>query len=596
VSEVEQLKRRLERERRARKEAEAIAEEKTREIYEANVRLQQLNDRLEELVRQRTGELADARDEAVRASQAKSDFLASMSHELRTPLNAIIGYSEMLLEAEDAGPEDLKPDLEKIRGAGKHLLSLINDILDLSKIEAGKMDVFIEEFDVATMLAEVEAVARQLMAKNANTFEVRRAPDLGAMRSDQTKVRQNLFNLISNAAKFTKQGRITLDVRRAPGQGGGEWLEFRVSDTGIGITPAQMAKLFQAFGQADAATTRNYGGTGLGLAITKHFCRMLGGDVTVESEHGRGSTFTLTLPARRDERARHRVPGAGIAGPGMPAGQAGTVLVIDDEPAVHALLERELTGRGYRVAHAGGGREGLRLARALRPDAITLDVIMPEFDGWAVLRELKADPELREIPVVLVTILGDREMGYALGAADYLIKPIDTEALLRVLGRFRTADGRAEVVVVDDDPATRDVLRRTLARGGWTVVESEDGYGALALLERSTPPPAVVVLDLMMPGIDGFQVLEAIRRSEAWREVPVVIVTAKDLTRDELVWLRTNAEEVFHKGSYNRRELIALVHELIARGVSIAGEPGTWGSGATPPATPVDDTMATGGA
>jgi CheY-like chemotaxis protein len=257
----------------------------------------------------------------------------------------------------------------------------------------------------------------------------------------------------------------------------------------------------------------------------------------------------------------------------MRAGQTGTVLVIDDEQVVHALLERELAARGYRVVHAGGGREGLRLARAVRPDAITLDVIMPEFDGWAVLRELKADPELRAIPVVLVTILGDREMGYALGAADYLIKPIDTEALLRVLGRFRTAEGRAEVVVVDDDPATRDVLRRTLSREGWTVVEAEDGYGALALLERPTPPPAVIVLDLMMPGMDGFQVLEAIRRREAWRDVPVVVVTAKDLTRDELVWLRTNAEEVFHKGSYNRRELIAVVHDLIARGLSVAGAP-----------------------
>jgi signal transduction histidine kinase/CheY-like chemotaxis protein len=595
VSEVEQLKRRLERERRARKEAEAIAEEKTREIYEANVRLQRLNDRLEELVRQRTGELAAARDEAVRASQAKSDFLASMSHELRTPLNAIIGIAELLRDdAEDLGQSDLLEPLERIHRAGNHLLNLINEILDLSKIEAGKMDVFVEEFDVPTMLAEVEAVARPLMARNANTFEVRRAPDLGTMRSDQTKVRQNLFNLISNAAKFTKQGRVTLDVRRAPGKGDGEWLQFRVSDTGIGMTPAQIAKLFQAFGQAEASTTRNYGGTGLGLAITKHFCRMLGGDVTVESEHGRGSTFTLTLPARHDEQAEHpgQAAAPGVVDPGMPAGRAGTVLVIDDEQAVHALLERELAGRGYRVVHAAGGREGLRLAREARPDAITLDVIMPEFDGWAVLRELKADPELREIPVVLVTILGDREMGYALGAADYLIKPIDTGALLRVLGRFRTAEGRAEVVVVDDDAATRDLLRRTLGRKGWTVAEAEDGYQALALLERSTPPPAVVLLDLMMPGMDGFQVLEAMRRSEAWRDVPVVVVTAKDLTREERVWLRTNAEEVFHKGSYDRRELIAVVHDLIARGVSVAGEPGTWRSGATPPPTRVDDSAA----
>jgi signal transduction histidine kinase/CheY-like chemotaxis protein len=577
MSEVEQLKRRLEREKRARKEAEAIAEEKTREIYEANVRLQRLNDRLEELVQQRTGELAAARDEAVRASQAKSDFLASMSHELRTPLNAIIGIAELLRDdAEDLGQSDLLEPLERIHGAGNHLLKLINGILDLSKVEAGKMDVFVEEFDVAAMLAEVEAVVRPLMAKNANMLEVRCAPDVGTMRSDQTKLRQNLFNLVSNAAKFTKQGRITLDVRRSPGKDDGEWLEFRVSDTGIGMTPAQIAKLFQAFGQADASTTRNYGGTGLGLAITRHFCRMLGGDVTVESEHGRGSTFTLTLPADHDERVGLRVEGAapGVVVAGIPAGRAGTVLVIDDEQAVHALLERELAGKGYRVVHAAGGREGLRLAREARPDAITLDVIMPEFDGWAVLRELKADPELREIPVVLVTILGDREMGYALGAADYLIKPIDTGALLRVLGRFRTAEGRAEVLVVDDDAATRDVLRRTLAREGWTVAEAQDGYEALALLERSTPPPAVVVLDLIMPGMDGFQVLEAIRRSEAWRGVPVVVVTAKDLTRDELVWLRTNAEEVFQKSSYKRPELIAVVHDLIARGVSVAGGPG----------------------
>lgn len=311
MSEVEYLKRRLERERRARKEAETIAEAKTREIYEANLGLRQLNDRLEELVRQRTAELAAARDDAVRASQAKSDFLASMSHELRTPLNAIIGLSEMMLEeADDTNAKDRRPDLESIHGAGQYLLSLINNILDLSKIEAGEMAVFVEEFEVTAMLAAVEAVARPLMAKNANTLEIRGAADLGRMHSDQTKVRQNLFNLISNAAKFTKQGRITLEVRRSPDERGGEWLEFRVSDTGIGMTPAQMAKLFQAFAQADASTTRDYGGTGLGLAITRHFCRMLGGDVTVDSEHGRGSTFTVTLPARHGEAVMQRWRGA----------------------------------------------------------------------------------------------------------------------------------------------------------------------------------------------------------------------------------------------------------------------------------------------
>jgi signal transduction histidine kinase/CheY-like chemotaxis protein len=576
VSEVEQLKRRLERERRARKAVEAIAEEKTRETYEANVQLRQLNDRLEELVRQRTAELAAARDEAVQASQAKSTFLASMSHELRTPLNAIIGYSEMLLEeAESLGAGAFQADLSKIRGAGRHLLSLINDILDLSKIEAGKMDVFLEGFEVAAMLADVRGVVEPLMEKNGNAFETRAGPDLGTMRSDQVKVRQTLFNLLSNAAKFTKDGRVTLTARRLR-RDGADWLEFKVADSGIGMTPDQMARLFQAFEQADESTLRNYGGSGLGLAITRHFCRMLGGDVGVESEHGRGSTFTITLPARHSEEAE---PGP-IAGRAA-AGGAATVLVIDDEQAVHMLLERELGERGYRVVHAAGGREGLRLARDVRPDAITLDIIMPELDGWSVLRELKSDPQLREIPVVLVTILGDREMGYALGAADYLTKPIDVAALVRVLDRFRAAAGRAEVLVVDDDPASRDLLRRALGREGWTVAEAENGYEALALLERSTPP-AVVVLDLLMAGVDGFQVLAAMRGSDAWRRVPVVIVTAKDLAREELDWLRSNAEEVFHKSAYERQELIAVVCDAIVRGMSGASETGAQRSATTP--------------
>jgi signal transduction histidine kinase/CheY-like chemotaxis protein len=557
VSEVEQLKRRLERERQARKAAEAIAEQKTREIYEANTRLQRLNDHLEDLVQQRTAELAAARDEAVQASQAKSSFLASMSHELRTPLNAIIGYSEMLLEqADEAGQGDLVPDLDKIRTAGKHLLGLINDILDLSKVEAGKMDVLVEEFDVATMLANVRATIEPLMAKNGNSFEVRCAPYLGTMRSDQVKVRQSLFNLLSNAAKFTKQGRVTLEARRLGGHDD-EQLELQVADTGIGMTPAQVGRLFQAFSQADASTSRNYGGTGLGLAITRHFCRMLGGDVVVESEHGKGSTFTITLPVAvgqaREDRPERPVGGDTRA----------TVLVIDDEHATHDFLGRELDARGYRVVHASGGLEGLRLAREVRPDAITLDIIMPEMDGWAVLRELKADPALRDTPVVLVTILGDREMGYALGAADFLTKPIDADMLARVLGRYHARDSQAEILIVDDDPITRDVVRRPLAKAGWSVGEAAGGREGLAYLARSQP--AVVLLDLMMPGMDGFEVLERMRDEKAWRDIPVIVITAKDLDREELAWLNGRVEKVFQKGAYDRAELLRIIDGMIAR-------------------------------
>ncbi|MEZ0167630.1 response regulator [Microvirga sp. TS319] len=560
MSTLEQLERRLERERQARKAAEAIAEEKTREIYDANIRLQQLNNHLEELVRQRTAEVAAARDEAIQASQAKSNFLASMSHELRTPLNAIIGYSEILLEeTDDLTRPELRPDLEKIRGAGKHLLGLINDILDLSKIEAGKMDLFLESIDISALVADVSATVQPLMAKNSNTFDVHCGLDLGVAHSDQTKMRQILLNLLSNAAKFTKGGRIILSARQSTREDR-DCLEFEVSDTGIGMTIEQMAKLYSPFSQADVSTTRNYGGTGLGLAITKHFCLMLGGDVAVRSELGKGSSFIVTLPAvcRTDE----------TTSPERAEGTSGTVLVIDDERATHDLLERELGARGYRVVHAAGGREGLRLAREVRPDAITLDVIMPEFDGWAVLRELKADPDLKGIPVVLVTILGDREMGYALGAADYLTKPIDPEALLGVLGCFRGRRGDLSVLVVDDDPMTREMLRRILSKRGWSVTEAADGSDALSALGRGAP--AVVLLDLMMPGMDGFEVLDTMRREASWRDIPVVVVTAKDLSIEEVSWLNQHAEKIFQKGAYKRSELVGVIHDMIARGTGIS--------------------------
>ena len=507
-------------------------------------------------LKRRHAELEEAWHQADSANQAKSQFLANMSHELRTPLNAIIGYSEMLIEeATELEQDSFVTDLGKIRTAGRHLLGLINDILDFSKIEAGKMEVLVETVDVAALIAEVQSTLAPLVAKNGNTLKIDASPDLGTMQSDQTKLRQNLFNLLSNASKFTRDGLISLAVTRVPGDGG-DWIRMVVADTGIGMTPEQKGRLFQAFSQADAATARNYGGTGLGLAITRHFCRLLGGDITVESEFGKGSAFTMTLPVRVDQNAE--LPDAGAATGALPLA---TILVIDDDRPARDLISTALVKEGYAIIAATGGRDGLVLARERRPDAIILDVIMPDLDGWAVLRALKADAELADIPVILATILGDRDMGLALGAAEHLTKPIAAPDLLRVLSRVRRSDGAADILVVDDDEGSRSVLRRTLVREGWTVREAQNGIDGLAQLAAAKP--AVVLLDLIMPQMNGFEMLRAMRSNEALHDVPVVIVTSKDLGGEELDWLRGNTIEVFQKGAYGRSELVAALRHMV---------------------------------
>ena len=383
-----------------------------------------------------------AKQAAEESSRAKSEFLANVSHELRTPLNAIIGYSEMLREDAEAQHEErTAADLGRIAKAGKHLLTLIDEVLDFSKVEAGKTELVWEEASAAEILDEAAGTVAPLARKNGNKLIVHCDPSLPGVCVDVVKFRRSLLNLLSNACKFTKNGAIGVDVVPVTVDGA-ESIEWRVSDTGIGIAPDQMHKLFRPFSPVDASTSRKYGGTGLGLAISQRYCQLMGGGITVSSEPGKGSTFTIRLPRHPDRRARSPVFGLRqpvLRGAGAAAGTATpakTVLVIDGDPAVQDLMSRSLSGEGFQVVAASSGAEGLRKARELRPGAITLDVLMPGMDGWTVLSALKADPELTEIPVVLLSVSDDRTRGRALGAAEFLQKPVEPERMVAVLQRL----------------------------------------------------------------------------------------------------------------------------------------------------------------
>ncbi|MFN0170685.1 MAG: response regulator [Bryobacteraceae bacterium] len=498
--------------------------------------------------------LAREKEAAEGANKAKSEFLANMSHELRTPLNAIIGYSEMLQElAEDEGYNEIKPDLRKIHTAGRHLLDLINDVLDISKIEAGKMELFLERFELRTLLDDVLAVIEPLAQKNHNRLVTTLPAEIGGeMYADVTKVRQAIFNLLSNACKFTKQGEIRLRVEQLDA----ERVRFIVADSGIGMTPEQTAKLFGAFQQADASTTRKFGGTGLGLAISRHFCRMMGGDITVESEFGKGSTFTIDLPRQVKDLVKpapEPQPERPVAQPELPP-DAGLILTIDDDPVVADLLRWTLNRGGFRVEHASSGPEGIDMARRLNPDAITLDVMMPGMDGWEVISSLKADPDLSRIPVVMVTIVDDRKTAYALGANDFLAKPIDRERLSAVLQQYTHGRSPRYALVVDDQEDNRILLRRALEGHGWEVAEAANGLLAIESMRERLPD--VVLLDLMMPEMDGFEFVERIRATEEWKTVPVVVVTAKNIRSEDRVRLSGQVRNILQKGTYTASDLL----------------------------------------
>jgi signal transduction histidine kinase/CheY-like chemotaxis protein len=491
------------------------------------------------------------------ASQHKSQFVASMSHELRTPLNAIIGLTEMMVSnAARFGTEKAAEPLRRVHRAGTHLLGLINQVLDLSKIEAGKLELSPETVNLAPLIEEVIGTARQLAEQNKNRLVLEAQENLGQLTVDPMRLRQILLNLLSNACKFTKQGVVALRVKRVVD--GRNWIEIAVADTGIGMTPEQQAKLFEEFTQADSSTARQYGGTGLGLAITRRLAHMMGGDVTVTSEPGKGSVFTVRLPGGADSQARSSTASDGRRSP-----TAGCVLVIDDDATARELIADHLKAEGFSVVTAAGGVEGLKLAKELRPTAITLDVMMPDLDGWSVLAALRQDPELAEIPVIMITIVDEHRRGIALGAAGYLTKPIDRERLHRLVTRFRASTPPTRVLLVEDDAVQRERMRGWLEGPQWAVREAANGREALDRLQQGKPD--VILLDLMMPEMDGFAVVAALQKEADWRDIPVIVITSLDLDAKDRERLNAGVQLVLVKERFRPADLVERIRRLVQK-------------------------------
>ncbi|EDN69725.1 Signal transduction histidine kinase [Beggiatoa sp. PS] len=543
-------------------EQEYQVQERSAEILKTNQLLQQEiveRQQIEKALSEAKEIAEHARQEAETANITKSQFLANMSHELRTPLNAIIGYSEILREdAEDLEQEDFIPDLKKIDTAGRHLLGLINDVLDLSKIESGKMDLLIEPVNLDMLIDKVLGTVQPLIEKKANLLKIERPTVLGKIQTDMTKLCQILLNLLSNAAKFTEQGIIEFQIYHQINTEGDKVI-FCVTDNGIGMTEKQQEKLFHPFTQADSSTTRRYGGTGLGLTITKDFAEMMGGHIKVASDFGFGSTFTLSLPIQAKItpiKKASKLESSTLKAQGI-------ILLIDDDPTVRDALKHDLSQLGYAVACATDGIDGIKLANKLRPDAILLDAEMPEMDGWRILSMLKSDSLLALIPVIMTSMEEIEHGGEAQGVFDYITKPINPKRLVAILKKCRLQnESKSLIMVVEDNASIRHLTMKIIENEGWQVFPAENGQIALDHLDQKKPD--LILLDLTMPVMDGFELITHLQANEKWRKIPVIVLTAIELNTDEHARLSDYVDSVYRKGTHSQEELILRIHQIIS--------------------------------
>jgi signal transduction histidine kinase/DNA-binding response OmpR family regulator len=550
-------------------QARLAAEEAREKVHQTNDQLEEANRTLEARVVERTQMLAKAVKDAEEASKAKSSFLAKMSHELRTPLNAIIGYSEIMREdAVDNGDTRTADDHDKVLSAARHLLGLINDVLDISKIEAGKMELFLESFEIGKIVNEVISTASPLVAKKGNSLVVECPPDIGSMHADATKLRQMLLNLLSNASKFTEKGAITLRVTRHQAEGE-DALEFAVVDTGIGMTPEQLSRLFQAFNQADASTASKYGGTGLGLAISKQFAQMMKGDISVASTPGVGSTFTIRLPANVQAKQPKVVTGPAhkLTRSPFPSQTKPKVLVVDDDKEIRVVVAELLHMSGYEVIEAASGQQALELVEQTVPDLILLDVMMPGIDGWTVLTKLQNKPKLADVPVIVLSAVSDSDMAMSLGASGVLLKPVDASRLTAEIAMQLRPLDRNYVLLVEDDADSRNVLTRMFEKEGWQFRAAVNGNAALRMLHRGVP--AFIVLDLKMSGMNGFELLDLLGKNPQWARIPVAVVSSMDITPEMRDYLNSRVLAVMQKGRFSREELADLIRPAL-RGTVLA--------------------------